>query len=1065
MRSVLGRVRARATTAVMGWDPEVRRQAPILAFIVAVFFVHYAVWCLVSPFYIEDAGISFAYARNIATGLGAAPFAGAERVEGYSNASWTFLLAALYVLRIDPFFAAKALGGLFGSATLVVAWAIGREARGDSEDDPSPVPRWAPLLGPALLAASTQFTLWSASGLENSLFNLALGVGVWRLSVEIRTGARFPWSALAFFVLAMTRPDGIGYAGVGLFARVLGTARQRQWRQGLAWIVVFAAPFVAYNVARHEYFGWWFPNTYYAKDKSQTVKLTGWTAGGWKQFKEWAFAYGVVFAAPAAMLALLPLRPGRRERARTALLLILLLGFAAVTTWDGRLSPKLTGGLRLLPGAESITIIPKAAASWYASHVVRDWNAGVVYFLLGGSVLLGLLTLGRRGWAARGLLWGSFAIGVLFWVWSNGDWMKCFRWGSLVALPVFTLIGLGIGVIAANLPGADGPCRDLRVVDWTVRKLPGTRRGWVVFGLVVGLVVTAGYFLSFPASGKPIEMPHFDFLKNARPKGPPAHVEMLLAGPVGALLGLVVGQLLAWMPADMRTWRGPKVASTFAVVAVLALAAPNTWKSAQFVAGPETTVNDVHRRANYMGSVQEKLDLDDVTLLDVDMGAHMYFTRWHIADMAGLIDVAMARHKYQKSFIDDYVFNEVRPTFAHVHGSWARTTKIPQNPKWKEQYLEITGYPSGKRSYHVGNHVRKDLVARTDFRGPADTQVDFDGGVTMAGWQVPAPEVAPGGKLFVHTWWIATPRKVGFRVLVFLKDHAGHLHAAELAPAFDWYKPEKWKANEYVEGNWYMPIPPQLPEGDYDLGVVVLDADGRVLSALAPSTDGVRYLPGEWVSAGTVHLVSAKAALEAAEAQQARAAAVAESGDCEAARTAFKDAWRHVARNLAWREQQQPAANRAVVACFVRRATTLPSLVGKSEAIASALWVDPTDADALAAGKQVADTLFDQGMEARAKNDPQAAYEAFLAAVRADPTRSWARVYLEDARDLRLGISGKEAEKATPPPRKAGKPNLPLKQDADGAAAGDAPVVEPAGEAGEAGEGAGPDAEPEAGGD
>lgn len=1057
MRSVLGRVRARATTAVMGWDPEVRRQAPVLALIVAVFFLHYAVWCLISPFYIEDAGISFAYARNIATGLGAVPFAGAERVEGYSNASWTFLLAALYVLRIDPFFAAKALGGIFGAATLLVAWAIGREARGDSEDEPSPVPRWAPLLGPALLAASTQFTLWSASGLENSLFNLALGLGIWRLAVEIRTGARFPWSALAFFVLAMTRPDGIGYAGVGLFARVLGTARQRQWRQGLAWIVVFAVPLVAYNVARHEYFGWWFPNTYYAKDKSQTVKLTGWTTGGWKQFKEWAFAYGVVFAAPAAMLALLPLRPGRPERARRALLAFLLLGFAAITAWDGRLSSKLTGGLRLLPGGEPITIIPKAAASWYSSHVVREWNAGAVYFLLGGAVLLGLLTLGRRGWAARGLLWGSFAVGVLFWVWSNGDWMKCFRWGSLVALPVFTLVGLGVGVIAENLPGATGPWRDLRIVDWTLRTLPSSRRGWTLLGLVIGLILTAGYFGSFPASGKPIEWPHFDLLGNPRPKGPPAHVEMLLTGPVGALLGLLVGQLLAWMPTDMRAWRGPRVAPSFAVAAVLALAAPNTWKSAQFVAGPETTVNDVHRRANYMTSVQEKLDLDDVTLLDVDMGAHMYFTRWHIADMAGLIDVAMARHKYQKSFIDDYVFNEVRPTFAHVHGSWARTTKIPQNPKWKEQYLEITGYPSGKRGYHVGNHIRKDLVARTDFRGPADTQVDFEGGVTMAGWELPAPEVAPGGKLFLHTWWIATPRKVGFRVLVFLKDKAGHLHAAELAPAFDWYKPEKWKANEYVEGSWYMPIPPNLPEGDYDLGVVVLDAGGQVLSTLAPSADGVRYLPGEWVSAGAVHLVPAKDAMAAAEAELSRALALADKGDCEAARGGFKDAWRHVARNLAWREAQQPAVNRAVTACFVRRAAELPSAIGKSGAIAAALWVDPTDPDAIAAGQEVAEALFQAGLEARENSDPQAAYASFLAALRADPTRSLARVYLEEARDLRLGISGKEPEKATPPPKKAGKSTLPLKKTEEGAA--EEEPVDPV-EAGEA------EGEPvEAGGD
>ena len=130
MRSVLGRVRARATTAVMSWDPVTRRQAPVLALILTVFFAHYAVWCLITPFFIEDSGISFAFARNIATGLGAVPFAGGERVEAYSNPTWTFLIAALYLFRVDPFFSAKVLGALFGSATLLVAWAIGHEARG-----------------------------------------------------------------------------------------------------------------------------------------------------------------------------------------------------------------------------------------------------------------------------------------------------------------------------------------------------------------------------------------------------------------------------------------------------------------------------------------------------------------------------------------------------------------------------------------------------------------------------------------------------------------------------------------------------------------------------------------------------------------------------------------------------------------------------------------------------------------------------------------------------------------------------------------------------------------------
>ncbi len=1041
MRSVLGRVRARATGIVMGWSPTTRRQAPWLCAILALFFFHYAVWCFPQPFFIEDSGISFSFARNIASGLGAVPFAGGERVEAYSNASWTFLIAGLYLLHVDPFFAAKLMGALFGSVTLLVSWAIGHEARGgmpgsaDGPDADEPIPEWAPMIGPVLLAASTQYTLWAASGLENSLFNLLLGLGIWRLCVEIRTGSRFPWSALAFFLLTMTRPDGLGYAAVGLLARILATARRRQWAALPIWLVVFLIPYSAYNAVRYEYFGWWFPNTYYAKEKNDTVKLLGWAGGGWNQFRNWAFQLGVVFATPAVILALLPLTGTRSDRWRKPLIATMLALFTLGCLTDGH-----------LPGS-LVPHLPGGWSGWWGSHVVRFWGNGVVVFLLLSAVILGLLTLVKKGWEARGMLWASFSTGLLFWVWSVGDWMKGFRWGSLVALPLFTLIGLGIGVLVVNLPAAGDSF--VQVLRW---RLPDGRRRSALIGLGLGTVIAVGYLAgvaigAFPASNAGL-LPHqFTWTlpawsadsaaKGATPKSVTLHFEILALIVVGPLLGLGLALLREKLPADRPT--AARFGSVMAGICTFALALPNTWKSNEFANAPETSVNDVHRRANYMLGVQEKLDVDDVTLLDVDMGAHTYFTgnmlnRWHIGDLAGLIEVPMSRHKSQKSFIDDYIFNELRPTFAHVHGSWANVTHIPQNPKWKEQYLEITGYPSGKRGYHIGNHIRKELVARTDYRGPPGKQVDFDGGVTMAGWDLPAPEIAPGGKLYFHTWWIATPRKTGFRVLVFLKDKAGDTHAMEAAPAQDWYKPDRWKADEYVEGNWYLPVPTDLPQGDYDVGVVVLNpADGSVYASLGAAEAPVRYLAGEWVDDDAVHIVSVDAAMAKANEVLAASLTQAKDGDCEGAREQFKNARRHIARNQGWRDGHSGQMDAALVACYVARADALDNLYGKSEAIAHALRINPAAPTALAAGKVVGKELYDDGMAAREKKDPQSSYTALLAALRADPTLSWARVYLEEERDLRLGISGKEDEKAPPaakqdkvkvPPR-PGKPALP----------------------------------------
>ena len=79
-----------------------------------------------AAFFIEDAAITFSFSRNLIEGEGLVTYAGGERVEGYSNPLWTFLIAIFYLFKVPPFFAAKLLGGLFGAATLPSVYGIAR---------------------------------------------------------------------------------------------------------------------------------------------------------------------------------------------------------------------------------------------------------------------------------------------------------------------------------------------------------------------------------------------------------------------------------------------------------------------------------------------------------------------------------------------------------------------------------------------------------------------------------------------------------------------------------------------------------------------------------------------------------------------------------------------------------------------------------------------------------------------------------------------------------------------------------------------------------------------------
>ncbi len=218
-----------------------------LALCSAIYAFHYT-WY--SSWYIEDAAISFSFARNAATGEGFVAYPGGERVEGFSNASWTLLLTALDALGLNPFIAAKLLGLLFGVVTLSLAMSWARKVLRASHE------RYAVLV-PFLLALSPQFVMWNASGLENSLFNVLLAGAAVRLLGDLQE-ERWPLSGALWGLLAITRPEAPLYAAIaGAFAAMtLWTSRGfgRALRFGLAWLLGFGSVFGAWHLWRYWYF-------------------------------------------------------------------------------------------------------------------------------------------------------------------------------------------------------------------------------------------------------------------------------------------------------------------------------------------------------------------------------------------------------------------------------------------------------------------------------------------------------------------------------------------------------------------------------------------------------------------------------------------------------------------------------------------------------------------------------------------------------------------------------------------------------------------------------------------
>jgi len=153
---------------------------------------------------VDDAYISYRYARNFARGLGFVYNQG-ERIEGYTNFLWTLILGIGIKLGIGPDLLAKLLGAGCAIGTMWMLYVLES--------------RWRPLhsvpcLSPWLLGSTTIFMGYAIFGLESPLFVLLVLLGIWLFEREERLESKLPWSGLVFGAAGLTRPEAPLFLGL-----------------------------------------------------------------------------------------------------------------------------------------------------------------------------------------------------------------------------------------------------------------------------------------------------------------------------------------------------------------------------------------------------------------------------------------------------------------------------------------------------------------------------------------------------------------------------------------------------------------------------------------------------------------------------------------------------------------------------------------------------------------------------------------------------------------------------------------------------------------------------------
>lgn len=215
---------------------------------------------------VDDAGISFAYARNLAEGHGLVSQPGMPPVEGFSNFLWMIAFVPAMLVRLfHPILLPKLVSlALVAGSFILLDRALGFLTGGR---------RGVSLVTLLLLAVCTPFVIWTVSGLENPLYVFLLCLLLWLIVREReREGSsnRLPLIAGAVAAgLALTRPDGILFAVLYPLLTLTTQGWPPRWRAAfgrvLRYGVAFAVLLGGFLLFRWSYFGDLVPNTFYAK--------------------------------------------------------------------------------------------------------------------------------------------------------------------------------------------------------------------------------------------------------------------------------------------------------------------------------------------------------------------------------------------------------------------------------------------------------------------------------------------------------------------------------------------------------------------------------------------------------------------------------------------------------------------------------------------------------------------------------------------------------------------------------------------------------------------------------
>jgi hypothetical protein len=270
----------------------------------------------------------------------------------------------------------------------------------------------------------------------------------------------------------------------------------------------------------------------------------------------------------------------------------------------------------------------------------------------------------------------------------------------------------------------------------------------------------------------------------------------------------------------MRIAKGTGIAA--GLLLLLVWAEPALTRSPNALAHPLVPLAKVRERALYFRGIAEEVGVfPDATYADVDLGATSYFSGLRMVDLGGLADPVIAKARFDRRVIRQYVLEMRRPTFIHIHGVWLGRLGLVDGPEIERDYLLLDYYVDSEgRNY---NFVRRDVfLAQGE---PQHTWLLSNGDIAITGYDFKVG----GSECILVLYWKALRRTDQDYSLSWSLETSGHRVASgSRGVLYGRFPVKRWKVGEVYRER--IGLPPFNGEGSLTLTIVGREAVSGTVS-------------------------------------------------------------------------------------------------------------------------------------------------------------------------------------------------------------------------------------------